>query len=118
MATLTVQSTSFAGLQYTLGAASASDNFTNDGRTLLVFVNGNASARTLTITANDTTKNGYGSIDVPNTVLTIPGSGTNGGRLIVGFLPQARFNDVAGRVNYTLDNATDMTVAAISVAAQ
>lgn len=118
MATLSVQTCDFSGKQYTLGAASTSDNFANDGKTVLLFVNGNASARTLTITANDTTKSGYGDIDVPNSVITIPGSGTNGGRLAVGFFPQARFNDVGGRVNYTLDNATDMTVAAVSVDAQ
>jgi hypothetical protein len=118
MGTLTVQSCDRDGLQYTLGAASTSDNFANDGKTLLVFVNANASSRTLTIAANDTTKSGYGDIDVPNTTVTVPGSGTNGGRLIVGFFPQARFNDVGGRVNYTLDNATDMSVAAVSVASQ
>ncbi len=118
MGTLTVQTCDFAGTNYTLAAASVADNFANNGKTALIFVNGNASARTLTVAANDTTKSGYGDIDVPNTTVTIPGSGTNGGRCMVGFFPQDRFNDVGGRVNYTLDNATDMTVAAVSVDAQ
>ena len=118
MATLTVQSASFTGLQYALSAASTADTFTNDGRTQLLFVNGNAAARTLTVLANPTSKFGFGTIAVPNTVITVPGSGTNGGRLTVGAFPTSRFNDVGGRVNYTLDDATGMTVAAVSIAAQ
>ena len=115
MGTLTVQPASFAGLNYTLAAASVADVFTNDGRTVLMFVNGSVTARTLTVLANDTSKSGYGDIDVPNTVFTIPGSATNGGRAVLGLFPTARFNNVAGQVSYTLDDATNMTVAAVSL---
>lgn len=115
MATLNVQSSSFAGLNYTLAAASTADVFTNDGRTVLLFVNGSVTARTLTLLANDTSKSGYGDIDVPNTTFTIPGSGTNGGRALLGLFPTPRFNNVAGQVSYTLDDATSMTVAAVSL---
>lgn len=115
MATLTVQTSGFGGLNYTLGAASASDKFANDGRTMLIFENGNATARTLTIDANDTSKTGFGTIATPSTVVTIPGSGTNGGRCIVGPFPVDRFNDTNGDLTYTLDVATDMTVAAVKM---
>ena len=84
-----------------LASASTADEFKNNGRVILLFVNGNASSRTLTIAANDATK---------------PGFGTNGGRRVAGPWPVDRFNDSDGHVNYTLDAATGMTVAAIRLA--
>lgn len=115
MGTLSVQSSVFGGLNYTSAAASVADVFANDGATFLLFTNANASARTLTIAANDADKPGFGLIAVPDTVVTLPGSGTNGGRAIVGPFPPDRFNNSSGQVSYTLDNATDMTVAAIKL---
>lgn len=117
MATLSVQSAVFGGLNYTGASASTGDKFNNDGRTFLLFVNGNASSRTLTIAANDADKPGFGTIVTPDTVVTLPGSGTNSGRAIVGPFPPDRFNDSNGQVNYTLDDATGMTVAAIKLTA-
>lgn len=113
MAALTVQTSTFAGLNYTAASASAADTFANDGRTMLHFVNGNASARTLTIAANDAEKQGFGTIATPDSVITLPGSGTNGGVACVGPFPVDRFNNSSGVVSYTLDVATGMTVAAI-----
>jgi len=116
MSTLSPQSSSFAGLNYTLAAASTADKVLNDGRTVLIFNNANAAARTLTIAANDVTPPGFGTVATPDTVKSLPGSGTNGGRCFVGPFPPDRFNDADGFLNYTLDNATDMTVAAIKLA--
>jgi len=116
MATLSVQNCVFGGLNAVLGAASVADKFNNDGKNVfLLFVNGNASSRTLTIAANDADKPGFGPIVTPDTVVTLPGSGTNGGLAVVGPFPADRFNDANGQVNYTLDNATGMTVAAIKL---
>src|SRR3954466_1332116 len=83
-ATLTVQTSTFAGLNYTLASASTADAFTNDGNTFLLFTNTNASSRTLTVTANSTTRPGFGTIATPSTTVTLPGSGTNGGLAIAG----------------------------------
>jgi|GEM_PF-3153267 len=115
MTTLTVQTSVFGGLNYTSASASTADKFSNDGKTFLLFTNGNASARTLTIAANDADKPGFGTIVVPDTAVTLPGSGA-GGLAIVGPFPADRFNDSNGQVNYTLDVATSMTVAAIKLA--
>lgn len=116
MADLSVQNlAAFTSLNYTLAAAATSQAFVNDGNTFLVFLNANASARTLTIAANDADKNGFGTIATPDTVITIPGSGTNGGLCMVGRLPTARFNDSSNKVNYTIDNVTGLTAAAISL---
>lgn len=113
MATLTVQNVVFGGLNAVMGAASTADKFTNDGKhVFLLFINGNASSRTLTLAANDAEKPGFGTIATPDTVVTLPGSGTNGGLAVVGPFPADRFNDANGQVNYTLDAATGMTVAA------
>lgn len=118
MATLTVQEAPFTGLNYTYENASTGDTFANDGHTFLVFLNANASARTLTLTGNAFSKPGYGDISAADAgeTVTLPGSGTNGGRQIVGPFPPGRFNDPAtGRVSYTLDAATGMTVAAVKL---
>lgn len=118
MATLTVQNLSIAGLiSSTMASASTGDGFTNDGNTFLLFINGNASSRTLTLTVANATVNqaGYNPITLSNPTVTIPGSGTNGGIAVVGPFGPSQFNDSSGRCNYTLDNATGMTVAAIKV---
>jgi hypothetical protein len=115
MATLTPQTAVFGGLAFTYNNASVADVAANNGKMFLVFLNANASARTLTITANDADKPGFGTIATPDTVVTLPGSGTNGGRQIVGPFPTDRFNNSSGQISYTLDNATDMSVAAITL---
>jgi hypothetical protein len=86
MATLTVQESVFTGLAFTYENASTGDTFTNDGHTFLVFLNGNASSRTLTITGNAFSKPGFGDVSAADAgeTVTLPGSGTNGGRQIVG----------------------------------
>lgn len=116
-ATLSVQNTSLAGLQPTLGSASTADKFLNDGNTFLLFINGNASSRTLTLVVQNATVNqpGYNPISLSNPTVTLPGSGTNGGVALVGPFGQTQFNDTSGYVNYTIDTATGMTVAAIKL---
>ena len=114
-APLTVQALGFPGLNYTSQAASVADSFVNDGRTFLLFTNAAVTARTLTIAADPTSRPGFGTIATPPTVVTIPGSGTNGGLCAVGPFPKERFNDGFGNMNYTVDVATSLTVAAISL---
>ena len=114
MAAITVQNANASGsLNYTLGSVASADTVANDGKTLLIFANANAAARTLTLDANDTEKQGFGTISTPSTTITIPGSGTNGGRCIVGFLPPDRFNNSAGNVVLSFDAVTDLTMAAV-----
>ncbi len=116
MATLTPQTSVFTGLAFTYDSASAADVFANNGNTFLVFLNANASARTLTIAGNAFSKPGFGDVSAADAgeVVTLPGSGTNGGRQIVGPFPPGRFNNSSGQVSYTLDIATGMSVAAIT----
>ena len=118
MANLTVQTSTFAGLNYTNAAADvAGDAFVNDGKTFLKFVNANASSRTVTIPANDTSRPGFGDIATPDTVVTIPGSGTNGGLCVVGPFPTERFNDpTTGKVNLAYSAVTGLGVSAVKLA--
>src|SRR5690242_4875154 len=100
MATLSVQTALFTGVNHTYASASTADVFANNGHTFLLFKNGNASARTLNIAGNAFSKPGFGDItaaDAGETV-TIPGSGTNSGECIVGPFPTDRFNNSSGQV--------------------
>jgi len=117
-ATLSVQNLSLTGLiSSTLASASTGDKFLNNGNTFLLFSNGNASSRTLTLTVQNATVNtaGYNPLTVGNPTVTLPGSGTNGGLALVGPFGQTQFNDGTGMLNYTLDNATGMNVAVINM---
>lgn len=118
MAALSVQTLSgFTALNYTLGAIASGDTVANDGSTILVFLNANASARTLTIPGNAVDRAGLGTISVADMTetFTIPGSGTNGGRCMIPLLPTDRFNSSAGVATLNFDAVTDLTVAAIRV---
>lgn len=116
MAEITVQTAQpFTALNHTYGSVTTGDTVANDGSTVLFFKNSNASARTLTLTGNATDRAGLGTIssaDLTETI-TIPGSGTNGGECMVGFLPPDRFNSTLAKVALTIDVTTGLTVAAV-----
>ncbi|WP_020469727.1 hypothetical protein [Zavarzinella formosa] len=119
MAAISVQSlAAFTALNHTYGSVTSLDTVANDGNTILLFKNGNASARTLTLTGVATTVPGFGTISSADTTetITIPGSGTNGGECVVGLMPPNRFNNNSGQVVLTIDVTTGLTVAAVSLA--
>jgi hypothetical protein len=114
---ITVQNAADTGINYTSqGAASGGDAFSNDGRTVLLFTNGNASSVTLTITKQNThpSAQGFNPITLTNTTVTIPGSGTNGGLCAVGPFAQTEYNDSSNLVQLSYSAVTSLNVAAIS----
>jgi hypothetical protein len=119
MATLSVQNLALSGLQYSFAsAASGGDVFANDGKTFVLITNGNASTRTATFdvpTANESVSvQGLGPVSIADTAITVPGSGTNGGRIMVGPFPPSRFNNSSGQVSITYsDSAADLTIAVV-----
>lgn len=117
MATLNVETALFTGTNYAAQTPSVADVFTNDGNTILVFLNSNASARTLTLAGNAFSKPGFGDVSAADAgeTVTIPGSGTNGGRCVVGPFPTGRFNNSSGQVSYTIDAVTGLTVGVIKL---
>jgi hypothetical protein len=115
---ITVQAATDAGLNYTSqAAAGGGDAFTNDGRTFLLFVNANASTRTLTITKQNKSPSsqGFNPITLTDTTVTIPGSGTNGGLCMVGPFAQLEYNDSTGLVQLSYTAVTSLTVSAVSL---
>ena len=78
MTDISVQTSGFPGLNYTSAAAATTGTFSNDGHTFLLFTNTNASARTLPIAANDTSRPGFG------TIATHAVRGTVDGLLLIG----------------------------------
>lgn len=115
--TISVQSISDAGINYTMEAAASTMQFANDGNTLLIIVNGDTGTPTCTITAQDTTVNkpGFNPITISNKVVTLPATGTNGGREIIGPFGQTQYNDSSGLVQIAFSGTTSLTVAAIKV---
>lgn len=116
MSVLSVQTLALSGLQQTYGSVADGDTFPNDGSTFLAFENGNASSRTLTVPANDAYAPGFGAIATPDTTYSIPGSGTNGGKCMIGPFPADRFNDPStGRATIGLSASTGLTVAVLKM---
>lgn len=117
MATLSVQNMALTGLQYTTSTAAAAggDVFANDGRTYIIIKNASASTRTATFDAvASLDKPGFGTVPIADTAITVPGSGTNGGLVMIGPFPPDRFNNASGQVSVTYsDSAADLTVGVI-----
>lgn len=113
MATLTVQNIARTGLNPLLAAAAAGgDQFANpsDQRTFLWVDNADASAKQVTIAAQDTSVNvpGYGTLTVSDIVVSVPA----GEARLIGPIPQA-YNNASGMVSVAYDDDTSVTVGAI-----
>jgi hypothetical protein len=118
MAAVSIQTLSaIAALNHTYASIASGDTVANDGNTILLFKNSNASARTMTIAGNQVDRPGLGTISVADMTetFTIPGSGTNGGECMIGLLPMDRFNGSTGLATLTFDSVTGLTVAAIKI---
>lgn len=116
MATLTVQTITEAGVSPTYATASSGgDKFPNArGDTYLHVKNGGASAITVTIEAQTTSRviAGFGTV----TKSDGGGSVAAGGEKIFGPFPIAAFNDTSGDVSVTYDDTTSVTVGAFRLA--
>ena len=118
MAAINVQNlNAIAALNHAYASVASGDTVLNDGNTMLLFKNSNASARTLTIAGNAVDRAGLGTISAADMTetFTIPGSGTNGGECMIGLLPQDRFNNSTGVAALTFDNVTGLTMAAVKI---
>lgn len=107
MALLTVQTIALTGLEMTYAAASVSDTFPNNGRTFLHIKNGDGSDHTATI--NSLVDCNQGFDHDPAVVVTA------GEERMIGPFPMNRFNNASGLATVTLDAATSMTVAVITI---
>lgn len=98
MALLATQTISQSGITPTKNAVSASDTFTNDGKTFLHVVNGNAGTLTIGVVTSGT-KDGLAIADQPYTLLT-------GTEKVMGPFPTDTFGTT---VTITFDVTTSVT---------
>ncbi len=113
MATLTVQNAAEGGGITFQTAAGGGDTFPNDGKTILVFWNDDASLAVVTCTAQDTTAAGvgFGSVTKADAVQSIEANTAD----VMGPFPTTAFNTAAGHVAVTYSSVTDLDVAAVRV---
>lgn len=97
--------------------AAAGDAVLNlEGNVILYFKNTDAGARTVTITAQDTSEKvpGFGNMTKADVVLNVPATT---GEIVAGPFPRRAFNDALGKVQLTYDSETGLTVAVLKVPA-
>lgn len=94
-----------------VAANGGGDEFANDGATLLLVNNQDASAKTVTITAQTTTDVDaqLGKLTKSNRIVNVPA----GEIRVIGPLPSKAFNDVNGRAQVSYSAVTSVTVAAV-----
>lgn len=115
MATFSVESVDEDGLAATYNSAAAGgDQFANDGQVILHIKNTNGSARTVTVTAQNTSYNkpGMGSLTKANASVSVPA--TTGERFL-GPFPTDAFNDSNGNCQISYTAETGVTVAVLKV---
>ena len=113
MAELTVRQIAKEGLNPISSAyetATVADTFPNDGFTFLHYRNGHA-AETPIVTVNSQQLCDQGVDDN----IAAGAMAVNVGEKMIGPFDRARFNNAAGHVEVTVDNATTLEVAAFSL---
>ena len=113
MATLTVQDAKEAGGITFQTAAGGGDVFPNDGKTVLVFWNDDASLAIVTVTAQDTTASGvgFGAVTKVDAVKSIAANTAD----VMGPFPTIAFNNSSAQAVVTYSSVTDLDVAAVRV---
>ncbi len=112
MALLTVQNTKEGGA-ITFAAVSSSDTFPNDGKTIVILFNDNASPSTATVTAQDTTASGvgFGAVTKADAVQVIEADTCD----VMGPFPVSAFNNASAQVAIGFSVTTDLTIAVVRV---
>lgn len=112
MATISEQTFDEAGTDLTLtAAASGGDDFANQGQQFLVIKNGDASSKTVTVTAQNTSfeSSTYGNAVKENQSLAVA-AGSVG---VMGPFPVQAFNDSNGKAQITYSAVTSLEVAVV-----
>lgn len=108
MATLAVQSSpGKAAAQIALTAASATDEFDNDGRTVLFIKGGIAPTGTVTVSSTPCS-HGRSNEDVAQVVAA-------GLDYLMGPFPPAQYNDANGKIQIATSPTTDIELAALKL---
>ena len=112
MALLTVQDAKEAG-GVTFAAASSSDTFPNDGKTIVILFNDDASPSTATVTAQDTTASGvgFGAVTKADAVQVVEADTCD----VMGPFPISAFNNASAQVAIGFSSVTDLEIAVVRV---
>lgn len=96
-----------------VAANGGGDAFLNNGHALLMIKNDDASAKTVTVTAQVTTDTDarLGKLTKANRQISVPA----GEIRLMGPFPPAAFNDAAGKIQVTYSAVTSVTVAVLRV---
>ncbi len=113
MATLTVQDAAEGGGITFVAAAAGGDVFPNDGKTIIVLWNDDASLSVVTVTAQDTTASGvgFGAVTKADAVQSVEADSAD----VMGPFPVSAFNNASAQVAVTYSSVTDLEIAVIRV---
>ncbi len=113
MATLAVEDAPEGGGVTFVAADVSGDVVPNDGKTVLLFWNDDASLAVVTVTAQDTTANapGFGAVTKADAVKSIAANTPD----VMGPFPTTAFNNASGQIVVTYSSVTDLAVAAVRV---
>lgn len=108
MAALTVNQIDLGGVEYALeSAAAGGDTFVNNGKSIFVIDNADASPHTVTFNTPGKIK----GVDIDNPAVTIPAGETH----FIGPFDTSIFNGATGTVAVTYDGVTSVTVGVFSL---
>jgi len=113
MAVLTVQNAAEAGGITFTAAAAGGDTFSNDGKTIIVLWNDDASLSVVTVTAQDTTATGagFGAVTKADATESVEADSAD----VMGPFPVSAFNNASGAVAVGYSSVTDLEIAVIRV---
>jgi len=113
MATLTVQDAAEGGGITFVTGAGGGDVIPNDGKTILILWNDDASPSTVTVTAQDTTATavGFGAVTKADAVQVVEANSAD----VMGPFPTTAFNNASGQIAVGYSSVTDLDVAAVRV---
>lgn len=95
-------------------AASTADKFANTGKQMLAIKNGDASPKTLTLITNKSESDQGGALTVQDPTISV----VNGTTMLIGPFVPSLYNDSSGYLNYTLSDATSVTVTVLQFTAE
>lgn len=107
MGTYTVQTVVRAGVTPTDNAVASSDEFANDGHTILIVTNGSGGSLTVTITTPGTVD----GLAVADRTVSI----ANGAKKAIGPFTKSLYNDSDGNVTVGYSATTSVTAMCLSV---
>lgn len=107
MATYTVQQVARTGVEPTYNAVASSDEFANNGRTVLLVNNGSGASINVTVVTPITVD----GLALSDRIVAVPA----GEERVIGPFPRNTYNDSDGNVTVEFSSTTTVTCACLSI---